>query len=148
MTEKAVSVTKFSWRKHFFFFLVSLGGVRLSPLGKSATIWPIVPAPENRWWMWSSRWNENWQGKPKNSEKTFPSDTLSTINPTWFDLDSNSGRRGGTPVTNRLCYGMVWNILNVPTNFMRDILSWRKVRPWQHAELSTYTTYFVARLTV
>jgi hypothetical protein len=28
------------------FFLVSLGGVRLSPLGTSATNWPIVPAPD------------------------------------------------------------------------------------------------------
>jgi hypothetical protein len=27
------------------FFLVSWGGVRLSPLGTSATNWPIVPAP-------------------------------------------------------------------------------------------------------
>jgi hypothetical protein len=27
--------------------IVSCGGVRLSPLGRSATIWPIVPAPNN-----------------------------------------------------------------------------------------------------
>jgi hypothetical protein len=50
--------------------VVSWGGVRLSPLGTSANIWPIVPGPDNRWWVWSSRWNENWQGKPKYSEKT------------------------------------------------------------------------------
>jgi hypothetical protein len=30
------------------FFLVSWGGVRLSPLGTSATNWPIVPAPDDR----------------------------------------------------------------------------------------------------
>jgi hypothetical protein len=30
------------------------------------------------WWVWSSRCNENWQGKPKYSEKTCPSATLST----------------------------------------------------------------------
>jgi hypothetical protein len=30
------------------FFLVSLGGVRLSPLGTSANIWPIVAAPDDR----------------------------------------------------------------------------------------------------
>jgi hypothetical protein len=29
-------------------FLVSWGGVRLSPLGTSATIWPTVPAPDDR----------------------------------------------------------------------------------------------------
>jgi hypothetical protein len=31
-----------------FFFLVSWGGVRLNPLGTSATILPIVPAPDGR----------------------------------------------------------------------------------------------------
>jgi hypothetical protein len=31
-----------------FSFLVSCGGVRLSPLGASATIWAIVPAPDDR----------------------------------------------------------------------------------------------------
>jgi hypothetical protein len=29
-------------------FLVSCGGVRLSPFGTSATDWPIVPAPVDR----------------------------------------------------------------------------------------------------
>jgi hypothetical protein len=28
--------------------------------------------------FWSNLWNENWQGKPKYSEKTYPSATLST----------------------------------------------------------------------
>jgi hypothetical protein len=60
----------------------SWGGVRLSPLGTSATNWPIVPAPDCGWrWMWSSRWNENWQGKPKYPEKTCSSATFSTTNP-------------------------------------------------------------------
>jgi hypothetical protein len=56
--------------------------------------------------MWSSRWNENWQGKPKYSEKTCPSATLSTTNPTSPDVGSNLGCRGGKPATNRLSYGM------------------------------------------
>jgi hypothetical protein len=30
------------------FFLVSWGGVTLTPLGTSATNWPIVPAPDDR----------------------------------------------------------------------------------------------------
>jgi hypothetical protein len=89
-------------------FLVSWGGGRLSPRGTSATNWPTVPAPDDRWWWWwwmrSSRWNENWHGKPKYSEKTCPSTTLPTTNPTWPDLGSNSGRRGGKPATNRLNY--------------------------------------------
>jgi hypothetical protein len=67
--------------------------------------WPIVPAPDDRWWLWSSRWNENWQGKPKYSEETCPSATLSTTNPTSPDLLSNPGHRGGKPTTNRLSYG-------------------------------------------
>jgi hypothetical protein len=44
-------------------------------------------------------------GKPKYSEKTCPSATLSTTNPTWLDPGSNPGRRGGKPATNRLSYG-------------------------------------------
>jgi hypothetical protein len=75
--------------------------VRLSPLGTSATNWPIVPAPDDRWWwMWSSRWNKNWQGKPKYSEKTYHSAILSTRNPESPDLGSNLGSRGGKPPTN------------------------------------------------
>jgi hypothetical protein len=34
-----------------------------------------------------------------------PSATLSTTNPTWPDLGSNQGRRGGKTATNRLSYG-------------------------------------------
>jgi hypothetical protein len=78
--------------------------VRLSPLGTSANILPIVPAPDDRWWAWNSRWNENWQRKPKYSEKTCPSATFSTTKLTWPDLGSNPGRRGGTSATNRLSY--------------------------------------------
>jgi hypothetical protein len=77
---------------------------KLSPVGTSANIWPIVPAPDDRWWVWSSRWNDKWQGKPKYSEKTCPNATLST-NPIWPDLGSNTGRRSGNPATNRLSYG-------------------------------------------
>jgi hypothetical protein len=50
--------------------------------------------------LWSNWWSEDWQGKPKYSEKACPSATLSTTNPT-----SNLGRRGGKPATNRLSYG-------------------------------------------
>jgi hypothetical protein len=79
--------------------------VRTSPLGTPASSGPTVPAPDNRR-VWSIRWNVNWQGKPKHSENTCPSATLSTTNPTWPDLGSNPGRRGGKPSTNRLSYGM------------------------------------------
>jgi hypothetical protein len=92
------------------FYVVSWGGVRLSPLGKSGTIWPIVPAPDAiSWWVWSSRWNENRQEKPKYSEKTWQSATLSTTNLTWPDMGSNPGHGGGKRATNRLGYGTAWN---------------------------------------
>jgi hypothetical protein len=81
-------------------FLVSWGGVRLSPLCTPATNWPIVPAPDDRW-VWSVWWNENWQGNPKYSEETCPSATSSTTNPTWLGLGSSLDLRGGKPVTNR-----------------------------------------------
>jgi hypothetical protein len=93
-----------SFWQHLF-FLVPLRALRLSALGTSATNWPIVPAQDNRWWVWSSRWNEDWQGKPKYSEKSCPSATLSTTNPPWPDLGWNLDSRGGKPATNRLSYG-------------------------------------------
>ena len=37
--------------------------------------------------------------------KTYPSATLSTINPTRTDPGSNPGLRGGRPATNRLSHG-------------------------------------------
>jgi hypothetical protein len=43
--------------------------------------------------------------KLKYWEKTCPSATLFTTNPTWSDLGSNPGRRGGKPVANRLSCG-------------------------------------------
>jgi hypothetical protein len=77
---------------------------KLGPLGTSATEWPIVPAPGWLWW-WSIWLNEVWQGRTKYSEKTCPSATSSTTNPTWPDPGLNQGRRGGKSATNRLSYG-------------------------------------------
>jgi hypothetical protein len=63
-------------------------------------------APYDRWgWLWSNWWNEDWQGKPKYSEKSCPSAILSITNPTWPHPCANTGRRGGKPATNRLSYG-------------------------------------------
>jgi hypothetical protein len=56
-------------------------------------------------WCWRIWWNEDWQGKPKYSEKTCPSATLSITNPTWPDPGSNPGHCRGKPATNRLSYG-------------------------------------------
>jgi hypothetical protein len=43
-------------------------------------------------------------------ERSCPSATLSTTNPTWPDPGSNPGRRGGKPATNRLSYGVALRI--------------------------------------
>jgi hypothetical protein len=73
--------------------------VKPSPLGTSATIWPIVPAPNDGYIIIiiiiivKQLCDENWQGKSKYSEKPYPSATLSTRNPTWTHLGSNPGRR-------------------------------------------------------
>jgi hypothetical protein len=41
-------------------------GERLRPLGTPATNWPVVSAPDDRWWWtWSSLRNKNWQRKLK-----------------------------------------------------------------------------------
>jgi hypothetical protein len=95
-----------SKRQTLLFFSFVGCGMKLSPLGTSATIWPIVLAPDDRWWwLWSNRWDENWERKPKYSEKTCPSITWSTTNPTWLDLGSSPGRRCEKMVTNRLSSG-------------------------------------------
>jgi hypothetical protein len=67
----------------FFFLLVGWD------FGYCGRYWPIVPTPGDRWWwLWRNWWNEDRQGKPKKySEKTCPSATLSTTNPTWLDPD-------------------------------------------------------------
>jgi hypothetical protein len=99
--ESGVSATFSNW----FFFSFS-GWGETESTWYVGHCWPIVTAPDDRWWrLWSSWWNEDWQGIPKYSEKTYPSATLSTTNPIWPDLGSNPGRRGGKPATNRLSYG-------------------------------------------
>jgi hypothetical protein len=87
------------------FVLVSWGGVRMSPHDRPATNRPILPAPDAIWSVWSSQWNNNWQGKPNYSEETCPSSTLSTTNSRWPDLGLIPGERGGKSTTNRLGYG-------------------------------------------
>jgi hypothetical protein len=91
-----------SWRRAWYF--ISFREVGWDSLvGTSATIWPIVPAPDDRW-VWSSQWNGNWQGKSEYTEKTGPQcHFVHHKSHTWLDLGSNTGhRRGGKPATNRL----------------------------------------------
>jgi hypothetical protein len=85
--------------------------VSLGPLGTAATVLPIVSAPDDRRWSsWNNQWKANWQWRPKYAEKTCPSASWLTTNPTWLDPGSNPGRGGGKLVTNRLNYGtaLLW----------------------------------------
>jgi hypothetical protein len=52
-----------------------------------------------------------WWWKPKYSENTRPSVTLSTTNPTWAHPGSKPGYRGGKPATKHLSYGAakIWS---------------------------------------
>jgi hypothetical protein len=75
----------------------------LSPHG---AVEEVLRLHDDRWgWLWSNWWNEDWQGKPKYSEKICPSATLPTTNPTWPDTGLNPGSHGGKPATNHLSYG-------------------------------------------
>jgi hypothetical protein len=66
-------------------------------------------------------------GEPKYSEKTCPSATLSTTNPTWPDPGSKSGRRGGKPATNRLSYGGAYHMTY--QNLTRDLIKRQRYYP-------------------
>jgi hypothetical protein len=105
--------TRHCAHSHLLLFLVTWGGLRLSPLGTSAKVWPIVPTPDGRWWrVGSSRWNKNRQGKPKSC----PSPTLST-NPTWTDL----GIEPGPPR---------WEAGDEPPELLHSVLHLVTVRRW------------------
>jgi hypothetical protein len=75
----------------------------LGPLGTSATEWPIVPATGDYddgefGGMKVGKGNRNTRRKPAPASLCPPQIPLSRP-------DSNPGRRGGKPATNRLSYG-------------------------------------------
>jgi hypothetical protein len=99
------NVTLLKVRRNDFWSLNSAGSqltdggevVSLPPCNRLEP-WLVVPAPDDGWWVWSSRWNE-WQGKPEYSQKPCPSAALSTTNPIRLYFGSNPGRRGGSLLT-------------------------------------------------
>jgi hypothetical protein len=90
----------------YYAIFISWGGVRLGPLSTLATNWPIVTTLDDRW-VWSIWRNENWQEKPKYSEKTCLTATLLTTNPIFHDRGSNTSCRDGKSKTTFLSYGTV-----------------------------------------
>jgi hypothetical protein len=84
--------------------------------------WPIVAAPDDRWWwLWSNWWNEAWQGKPKYSENTCTSATLSTTNPimTWPWLEPWPPR---------------WEVLKDMSEYMRTIVTPNNESTWYNTQ--------------
>jgi hypothetical protein len=102
-----IKVRHWTWPELPEFFLISIvgGGVHTGSTRHVGYWMGYCTCPSWLWW-WRIWWNEDGQGKPKYSEKTCPSATLSTTNSTWLGPGSNPGRRGGKPATNRLSYGV------------------------------------------
>jgi hypothetical protein len=94
-------------KKYFFLIRIVGGGVQAGSTRHVGHWMAYCTCPGWLWW-WRNWWNEDGQGKPKYSEKTCPSATLSTTYPTWPDPGSNPGCRGGKPATNRLSYGAAY----------------------------------------
>jgi hypothetical protein len=67
----------------FFLIRIVVGGIQLDSLGTSATSWPIVPAPGDYEDGEFGGMMISWGNRSIYSEKTCPSATLSTTNPTW-----------------------------------------------------------------
>jgi hypothetical protein len=67
-----------------FFFLIRImwGGIQSGSTRHVGRWMAYCTCPGWIWW-WRIGWNEEWQEKPKYSEKTCPNATLSTTNPTW-----------------------------------------------------------------
>jgi hypothetical protein len=116
------------------FLFISLGGVRLSPC------WHIITAPDDRW-AWSIRWNENLQGKPKYTEKTYPSATLSNMNPTWSSLGLNLGHHSGKLATNSLSC-VTWYLSSDDIQYFA-LYSYLKHSTicWSHAKRYLFSIY-------
>jgi hypothetical protein len=66
--------------------------------------------------FWSNWWNENWQGKPKYSEKTYPSATLSTkshmTDPVSFPALNGGVSHAATPIGPRACLDVIAKEMN------------------------------------
>jgi hypothetical protein len=97
----------------FFLICIVGGGVQTGSSRQVGHLLAYCTCP--RWlWGWRIWWNE-WQGKPKYSEKTCP----------------DPGRRGGKPATNRFSYGAAFpNPLQTTSS-----------QPEQHPELNKFDRY-------
>jgi hypothetical protein len=113
---------KFSHIISWIFILINSHSGGWSPNGSTRHVghWMAYCTCPGWLWWWKDWWNEDWQGKPKYSEKTRPSATLSTTNPTLPDPSANPGHRGGKPATNRLSYGAARIFILILASLLRQ----------------------------
>jgi hypothetical protein len=114
----------FNYRGFFLICIVG-GGVQTGSTRHVGHLLAYCTCPG---WLWGWRiwWNE-WQGKPKYSEKTYPGATLSTTNPTWPHPGLNPGRRGGKPATNRFSHGAAHQLQRLHSNAINGWKIWKEV---------------------
>jgi hypothetical protein len=86
-----------------------------------------------------------WQVKPKYRKEPCPSAALTTTYPKWRHPGSNTGRRGGQPVTDRLSYGtalpLPCNILAPPGSFL--LLEKNILRHWNNLVCLQLTEHYI-----
>jgi hypothetical protein len=68
-----------------FFFNANIGGWSLTGSSRNVGHQLAYCTCPGWLWGWTIWWNDDWQGKPKYTEKTCTSAMLSTTNPTWSD---------------------------------------------------------------
>jgi hypothetical protein len=83
----------------FFLICIVGGGIKMHSTLRPPMAYCAAPDDYDDGEIW---WN-NWQGRPKYSDKTCPSAALSTTKPKCCPY-ANPGRRGGKPASNRLSY--------------------------------------------
>jgi hypothetical protein len=88
------------------------GGVELSPLGTSATEWPILPAPGDMMMENLVEWRL--AGETEVLGENLPHRNFVHHKSHLPDPGPNPCRRGGKPATNRLSYGAAFvNSVNI-----------------------------------
>jgi hypothetical protein len=94
-----LSTYYFTFYKKVFFFSFS-GWGETESTWYVGHCWPIVPAPDDRWWWYGA---VGGMRIGRGNRSTTPVPLCPPQIP--LDLGSNPGRRGGKPATNRLSYG-------------------------------------------
>jgi hypothetical protein len=134
----ATFCNSFTYREPFLSFFGFLGWGETESTWYTGN-WPAycnVPAPDDRRWVWSSRWNENREGKPKYSEKTCLSATLSTTNShnlTWHR--TRAAATGSWRLTAR-AMAVPYRLCLSKLFWQRDARDATSIRGWRNMQKS------------